>query len=81
MGYSKVSVICTLLSVPTIFLMITILVFPAIGFAFGIKAYGQHMRECTNPKDRKPLLAAGPRIFAIVVCILELWFVNSTYRA
>nr|WP_315224047.1 hypothetical protein [uncultured Albidiferax sp.] len=81
MRYSKLSVIITLLSVPTMFLMITILIFPAIGFLIGIKAYKQYLHERVSPTDRTYLFAAFPMIFAVVVCIVELWFVNMTYRA
>ena len=79
--YSKLSVIVSLLSIPTIFLLATIIIFPAIGFVLGIKAYKQDTGEQTWPNDQRPWRAALPMALAVALPILELWFVNATYRA
>ena len=81
MKFTKLSVICTLLSYPTIFLMITIVVLPALGLIFGAISFRQHMRAAARPEDRRPLIAALPMIFAVVSFVLEIAFVNATYRA
>lgn len=78
---AKISFFCTLLSLPTMFLMITILIFPALGFFIGIKAYRQYMNEKKGLEERSTIIAAQPMIFAVVAFVLEICFVNGTYRA
>ena len=78
--YAIISVICTLLSYPTMFLIITIFIFPALGFAFGVKSYRLHMREKTNPKERKHLIAALPMLFAVASFFLEMYFIDTGYN-
>ncbi len=61
--------------------MVTIFIFPPVGFILGVKAYRQHRRELTNPQDRNLLVAAFPMLFAAMVFALEFWLVSTGYRA
>ena len=81
MRYSKLSVTFSLLSIPTAFLVVTIIIFPAIGFILGVKAYRQDRRGWVLPSDREPWRAAFPMLLAVALPILELLFVNATYHA
>lgn len=78
---AKASILCTLLSIPVIWMLVTVFVLPPIGFVLGVRSYRKYKRELTNPQDRNLLVAAFPMGLAAVVFALEYWFLGATYRA
>jgi hypothetical protein len=81
MPYAAISVLCTLLSYPTMFLMVTIFILPPFGFFFGLKSYRQRMRAQTRPDERNRYTAAMPMLFSAVSFFLQIYVVNTMYRA
>jgi hypothetical protein len=79
------SVACTLVSVPTMFLVVKIFIIPGLGLGlglfFGWKAYRQYMREHPMPESQNRAAASLPMIFASLVLIAEVVFIDSTYQA
>jgi hypothetical protein len=75
------SVACTLVSVPTMFLVVKIFIIPGLGLFFGWKAYRQYMREHPMPESQNRAAASLPMIFASLVLIAEVVFIDSTYQA
>jgi hypothetical protein len=83
MSYAAISVICTLLSYPTMFLMVTIFILPPLGFFFGLKSYRQRLRAQTQMGLGEPnrCIAAMPMLFAAASFFLQIYAVNTMYRA
>lgn len=77
MPYAVISVLCTLLSYPSMFLMVTIFILPPLGLFFGLKSYRQRMRQ----GSRNCYTAAMPMLFAAASFFLQIYAVNTMYRA
>jgi Zn-dependent protease with chaperone function len=81
MRYATASILCTLVSYPTLVFMVTIFILPPLGFYFGVKAYAQGRREDRHRRTRDRLLSAFPMLFAGASFLLQLYMVNHLYQA
>ena len=81
MKYGYLSVVCTLLTVPTFFLMVTVILFPMLGLYFGCLSYSAHLQDNPNASSLKKFRAALPMVFAIATFLLGGALITTTYRA
>lgn len=80
MPFVFISISLTFLSYITWFLLVTIFIFPPLGFFFGLKAYRQKLRVGLPLTYWGYLSAAFPMIFAAATFIFQVYVTSTEYR-
>ena len=80
MNLARLSIIITLLSVPTLFMMVTVVIFPMLGLLVGYLSYRKKTSENLLARTGGKANAAVPMYFAVATMIVEILFINLTYK-
>lgn len=80
MNLAKLSIFVTLLSVPTIFMMVTVFIFPLLGLFIGYLSYRKKTSAARLGRADDTSNPAMPMYFSVATMVVEIFFINLTYR-
>ena len=75
------SILLSLLSLPLVWLIVPALIFTPIAFVLGLAAFIRAARRRPKPGALRLSAYALPMLLAIAVFWMQLWLVNTGYRA
>lgn len=76
------SVLLSLLSLPLLWLVLPIFVMPPLAFYCGLVGFKRAVLQAVEPVSLvMQVLYALPMVLAVVVLVLELWIMNTGYKA
>ena len=69
-----------LIVVPTLFMMVTVVIFPMLGLFVGYLSYRKKSSENPLARTAGKANAAMPMYFAVATMVVEILFINLTHK-